>query len=130
MFAEHGALHPEQLPDSVSTEIPLRALVETAAVGFPSLDFATRNHDIVSFNSAFHAASERIKLSGKSRKSSSLQKRRLSCCYCLPVAPFDLEAMCIQAKPTNDCRCSACPVSCDKTAFVGYDVCSAPFYLS
>jgi hypothetical protein len=131
MFAEHGALHPEQLPESVSTDILRRALVETPAVDFPSIDLAALSHDILSFmHSAFHAASERIKLSGNTdvfEPARGVDSAVVLAGYGLSVAPYDLEAMCILAKPTNDIDAALTLFSRDKTAFVGYDVCSAPF---
>jgi hypothetical protein len=134
MFAEHGALHPEQLPESVSTEILRRALVETAAVGFPSIDLPALSHDILSFmHSAFHAAAELIKLSGKVtdvfEPARGVDSAVVLAGYGLPVAPYDLEAMCIRAKPTNDIDAALALFSRGKTAFVGYDACSAPFCL-
>jgi hypothetical protein len=134
LLAEHGALHPEQLPESVSTEILRRAIVETAAVDFPCTDLTALSHDILSFmHSAFHAASERISLSDKVtdvfEPARGVDSAVVLAGYGLSVAPYDLEAMCILAEPTNDIDSALALFSRDKTAFVGYDVCSAPFYL-
>jgi hypothetical protein len=49
--------------------------------------------------------------------------------YGLPVAPFDLEASRILAKPSNDIDTVLALFCRDKGAFVGYSVCDAPFYL-
>ena len=134
LLAEHGALHPEQLPESVSTEILRRALVETAAADFPCTDLAALSHDILSFmHSAFHAASERISLSDKIsdvfEPARGVDSAVVLAGYGLPAAPYDLEATRILEKPTNDIDAALALFSRDKTAFVGYDVCGAPFYL-
>jgi hypothetical protein len=47
----------------------------------------------------------------------------------LPVAPFDLKAMRILAKPSNDIDTVQALFSADKGAYVGYRTCDAPFYL-
>ena len=47
----------------------------------------------------------------------------------LAVAPYDLEATRILEKPSNDIDTVLALFSRDETAFVGYDVCDAPFYL-
>jgi hypothetical protein len=47
----------------------------------------------------------------------------------LPVAPYDLDAGRITDQPTNDIDAALFLFSSAKTAFVGYDVCAAPFYL-
>ena len=47
----------------------------------------------------------------------------------LPVAPFDLEAMRIRAKPSRDIDTVQALFSADKGAYVGYSTCDAPFYL-
>jgi hypothetical protein len=47
----------------------------------------------------------------------------------LPVAPFDLARTRILGKPSNDIDTVLSLFSPDKTAFVGYSTCDAPFYL-
>jgi hypothetical protein len=47
----------------------------------------------------------------------------------LPVAPFDLAATRIRAKPSNDIDTVQALFSADKGAYVGYSTCDAPFYL-
>jgi len=49
--------------------------------------------------------------------------------YGLPVAPFDLVTQCILAQPSNDIDTVLELFSSDKGAFVGYNVCAAPFYV-
>jgi len=49
--------------------------------------------------------------------------------YGLPVAPFDLEAMRILAKPSSDIDTVRALFSGDRGAYVGYSTCDAPFYL-
>jgi len=49
--------------------------------------------------------------------------------YGLPVAPFDLEAMRILSKPSNDIDTVLDLFSRDKGAYIGYSSCEAPFYL-
>ena len=49
--------------------------------------------------------------------------------YGLAVAPFDLEAMRILAKPSSDIDTVLALFSRDKGAYVGYSSCDAPFYL-
>jgi len=49
--------------------------------------------------------------------------------YGLPVAPFDLEAMRILAKPSRDIDTVRALFSADRGAYVGYSTCDAPFYL-
>jgi len=46
----------------------------------------------------------------------------------LPVAPFDLLATRILAKPSNDIDTVLELFSSDKGALVGYNSCAAPFY--
>ena len=47
----------------------------------------------------------------------------------LPVAPFDLKALRILAKPSKDIDTVLALFSRNKTALVGYSACDAPFYV-
>jgi hypothetical protein len=47
----------------------------------------------------------------------------------LPVAPFDMEQMCIKAEPSNDIGTVHKMFAADDKAIIGYSTCDAPFYL-
>jgi hypothetical protein len=134
LLAAHDASHAEQLPEAMSREIFRRALVETAAADFPCADLEALSHGIQSFtHSAFSAAFERVRLSKKSsdvfEPTRGVDSAVVLAGFGLPVAPYDLEATRILEKPSNDIDTVLALFSCDETAFVGYDVCDAPFYL-
>jgi hypothetical protein len=134
LLAEHSGMQVEQLPQSVSREILRRALVDTAATDFPCADLDALSHGIQSFtHPAFCAALEQMKLSKKSSNvfepARGVDSAIVLAGLGLPVAPYDLETARTLEKPSRDIDAVIALFSRDKTAFVGYDVCNAPFYL-
>jgi hypothetical protein len=118
----------------VSREIFRCALVETAAADFPCADLEALSHGIQSFtHPASCAALEQMSLSKTSsdvfEPARGVDSAVVLAGLGLPVAPYDLEAVCILEKPTKDIDTVLALFSRDKTAFVGYNVGEAPFYL-
>jgi hypothetical protein len=135
LLAEHGASRPGELPGPLQSQLLQRAILETAAANFPAANLQQMDHGFRSFaHSAFIAAIERMRVSCKSPCDAFEMTRGIHAAvvlagYGLPVAPFDLEAMRILAKPSNDIDAVQELFSRDKGAYVGYSTCNAPFYL-
>jgi hypothetical protein len=135
LLAEHGASDPGELPRSLQRQVMQRAILETAAANFPAAKLDMLKHGLRSFaHSAFLTAMARMRLSCKSlgdafEMTSGIYAAVVLAGYGLPVAPFDLEAMRILAKPSNDIDTVLDLFSRDKGAYVGYSTCDAPFYL-
>ena len=112
-----------------------RAILETAAVDFPTANLQQMDHGFRSFaHFAFDEAMQRMKLSCKTPGDAFEMTRGVYAAvvlagYGLPVAPFDLGASRILAKPSNDIDTVLGLFSRDKGAYVGYSTCDAPFYL-
>jgi hypothetical protein len=135
LLAEYGASDPGELPPALQSQLFQRAILETAAASFPAANLEILKHGFQSFaHSAFLAAMERMTMSCKSLGDAFEMTRGIYAAvvlagYGLPVAPFDLEAMRILAKPSNDIDTVLALFSRDKGAYVGYRTCDAPFYL-
>ena len=135
LLAHHGVSNPSKLPTALQEQILQRAIVATAAATFPTANIEMLKHGFRSCaHSAFLAGIERMKLSCRDEGDAFEMTRGIYAAvvlagYGLPVAPFDLEASRILAKPSNDIDTVLALFSRDKGAFVGYSVCDAPFYL-
>jgi hypothetical protein len=135
LLAEHGASDPGELSRALQSQLLRSAILETAAANFPAANLEMLKHGFRSFtHSAFIAAMDRMRLACKSPGDAFAMTRGIHAAvvlagYGLPVAPFDLEAMRIVAKPSNDIDTVLALFSADKGAYVGYSICEAPFYL-
>jgi hypothetical protein len=136
LLAEHGAADPGELPRSLQSQLLQSAILETAAATFPGANLEILKHGFRSFiHSAFLSAMDRMVLSCKRPGDAFEMARGIHAAivlagYGLPVAPFDLEAMRIQAKPSSDIDVVQALFSADKGAYVGYSTCDAPFTYS
>jgi hypothetical protein len=135
LLAQHGASDPGELPRAVQGQLLQRATLETAAINFPAGNLEMLKHGLQSLlHSAFLAAMDRIRASCKGQGGAFEMTRGVRAAvvlagFGLPVAPFDLKAMRILAKPSNDMDTVQALFSADKGAYVGYSTCDAPFYL-
>jgi hypothetical protein len=135
LLAEQDTADPRELGPAASADILRRAMLETAAVDFPTANLQQLDHGFRSFTHfAFDEAMQRMKLLCKNPGDAFEMTRGLYAAvvlagYGLPVAPFDLEASRILAKPSNDIDTVLGLFSRDKGAYVGYSTCDAPFYL-
>jgi hypothetical protein len=135
LLAEHGVSDPDELPPALQSHLLQRAVIETAAVHFPTGNLEMLKHGFQSFtHPAFCDAMKRMRVSCKGMSDAFEMTRGVYAAivlagYGLPVAPFDLEGMHILAKPSNDIDTVLDLFSCDKGAYVGYSSCEAPFYL-
>jgi hypothetical protein len=108
LLAEHGASDPGELPLARQSQLLQSAIIEAAAANFPAANLEMMKHGFRSFtHSAFLAAMDRMKVSCKSQGDAFEMTRGIHAAvvlagYGLPVAPFDLEATRILAKPSND----------------------------
>jgi hypothetical protein len=136
LLAQHGASDPGELPRAVQGQLLQRATLETAAINFPAGNLEMLKHGLQSLlHSAFLAAMDRIRASCKGQGGAFEMTRGVRAAvvlagFGLPVAPFDLKAMRILAKPSNDMDTVQALFSADKGAYVGYSTCDAPFYCS
>jgi hypothetical protein len=135
LLAEHGASDPGELPRALQSQLLQRAILGTAAANFPAANLEMLKHGFRSLtHSAFLTAMERMTLSCRSPCDAFEMTRGIHAAvvlasFGLPVAPFDLGAMCILAKPSNDIDTVLDLFSRDKGAYVGYSSCEAPFYV-
>ena len=135
LLAEHGARDPGELPAPLQLQLLESAIVGTAATTFPTGNLEMLKHGFRSFtHSAFASAMERMALSCRGAGDAFEMVRGVHAAIALagwglPVAPFDLGAMCIRAKPSRDIDTVQALFSADKGAYVGYSTCDAPFYL-
>ena len=135
LLAEHGASDPGELPLDVQIQLLQRASVEAAAASFPTANLEMLQHGLRSFtHPAFNTAMERMNLSCRTPGDAFEMTTRIHAAvvlaaYGLPAAPFDLQAMSILAKPSNDIDTVLDLFSRDKGAYVGYSSCEASFYL-
>ena len=110
-------------------------MIGAAATTFPTGNLEMLQHGLRSASHpAFVSAMERMALSCRSAGDAFEMARGVHAAivlagWGLPVAPFDLEAMCIRAKPSRDIDTVQTLFSADKGAYVGYSSCDAPFYL-
>src|SRR5215471_1212383 len=135
LLAEYGVSDPSELPLDVQIQLLRRASVEAAAANFPTANLEMLQHGLRSFtHSAFIAAMDRMSVSCRTPGDAFEMTRGIYAAivlagYGLPVAPFDLQAMRILAKPSNDIDTVQHLFSRDKGAYVGYSSCEAPFYV-
>jgi len=134
-LAEHGGVDPRQIPRTLVGEIAQRALLEAAAANFPQAELGLLGHGIRSFaHPAFLPALERIMLSSKGGCDAFEMTRGIYAAivlagFGLPVAPIDLQGSRLLGKSSNDIDTVRALFLPEKTAFVGYSVCHAPFYV-
>jgi hypothetical protein len=135
LLAEHGASEPDEMPLALQGQLFQRAIIETAEANFPTANLEMLKHGFRSFtHSAFLDAMDRMRVSCRYPSDAFEMARGIYAAvvlagYGLPVAPFDLEAMRILAKPSNNIDTVLELFSRDKGAYVGYSACEAPFYL-
>ena len=135
LLAEHGVRDSSELPRPLQLQLLERAMIGAAATTFPTGNLEMLQHGLRSASHpAFVSAMERMALSCRSAGDAFEMARGVHAAivlagWGLPVAPFDLEAMCIRAKPSRDIDTVQALFSADKGAYVGYSSCEAPFYL-
>jgi hypothetical protein len=135
LLAEYGVADPGELPRDVQSQLLQRASVEAAAASFPTANHEMLQHGLRSFtHPAFNTAMERMNLSCRApgdafEMTTGIHAAVALAAYGLPVAPFDLQAMSILAKPCNDIDTVLHLFSRDRGAYVGYSSCAAPFYV-
>ena len=135
LLAEHGVSDPTELTPSEAGELLMRALSETAATHFPSANLELLAHGARSFaHPAFPQAFERVSIamtfpSDPLAPAAGVYAAIVLAGFGLPVAPFDLEKACVLEEPTNDIDTVVAQFARWKTAYVGYNVCAAPFYV-
>lgn len=135
LLDEYGVADPSEIPRTIVGELAQQALVEAAAGNFPQANLGLLGHGIRSFaHPAFLPALERIMLSSKGgcdafEMTRGIYAAIVLAAFGLRVAPFDLQGSRILGKPSNDIDTVCALFSSEKTAFVGYSVCDAPFYV-
>ena len=135
LLAQHGVRDSSELPRPLQLQLLEKAMIGAAAATFPTGNLEMLQHGLRSVSHpAFVSAMERMALSCRSAGDAFEMARGVHAAivlagWGLPVAPFDLEAMCIRAKPSRDIDTVQTLFSADKGAYVGYSTCEAPFYL-
>ena len=135
LLAERGVSDPRKLPRHLQVDILRRAMLEAAVENFPTANLEALDHGARSFSHpAFAPAWERMRLATKGGSDAFGMSRGVYAAvvlagFGLPVAPFDLVTTRILAKPSNDIETVLELFSCDKGALVGYNTCTAPFYV-
>jgi hypothetical protein len=135
LLAERGVSDPRELPRDLQVDILRRAMIEAAVENFPTADLEILDHGARSFSHpAFAPAWERMRLATKGGSDAFGMSRGVYAAvvlagFGLPVAPFDLVTTRILAKPSNDIETVLELFSSDKGALVGYNTCTAPFYV-
>jgi hypothetical protein len=135
LLAERGVSDPRELPRDLQVDIIRRAMIEAAVENFPTADLEILDHHTRSLtHPAFIPAWERMRVSCKGGNDAFGMTRGVYAAvvlagFGLAVAPFDLLATRILAKPSNDIDTVLELFSSDKGALVGYNSCAAPFYL-
>ncbi|MGA8761125.1 MAG: hypothetical protein WB611_33285 [Stellaceae bacterium] len=135
LLAQYGVRDSSELPGPLQLQLLERAMIGAAATTFPTGNLEMLQHGLRSVSHpAFVLAMERMALSCRSAGDAFEMARGVHAAivlagWGLPVAPFDLEAMCIRAKPSRDIDTVQTLFSADKGAYVGYSSCEAPFYL-
>jgi hypothetical protein len=135
ILAERGIEDPRQLPRALGLQLAERAMLEAAASISPTGNLEMLKHGFRSAtHPAFFDAMDRIRVSCKYPADAFEMVRGIYAAVVLaglglPVAPFDLDAMRIKAKPSNDIASVQELFAADKGACVGYNTCDAPFYL-
>jgi hypothetical protein len=135
LVAERGVSSPRELPRDLQVDILRRAMLEASIENFPTANLEALDHGIRSFlHPAFAPAWERMRLATKGGSDAFGMSRGIYAAvvlagFALPVAPFDLVTTRILAKPSNDIETVLELFSSDKGALVGYNTCTAPFYV-
>jgi hypothetical protein len=135
ILAERGIEDPRQLPRALGLQLAERAMLEAVASISPTgnLEMLKRGFRSAT-HPAFFDAMDRMRVSCKYPSDAFEMVRGIHAAVVLaglglPVAPFDLDAMRIKAKPSNDIDAVRELFATDKGAYVGYNTCEAPFYL-
>jgi hypothetical protein len=135
ILAERGIEDPRQLPRALRLQLAERAMLEAAANISPTGNLEMLKHGFRSAtHPAFFEAMDRMRVSCKYAADAFEMVRGIHAAVVLaglglPVAPFDLNAMRIKAKPSNDIDAVQELFAADKGAYVGYNTCDAPFYV-
>jgi len=108
LLAQHGVRDSSELPRPLQLQLLERAMIGAAATTFPTGNLEMLQHGLRSVtHPAFLSAMERMALSCRSAGDAFEMARGVHAAivlagWGLPVVPFDLEAMCIRAKPSRD----------------------------
>jgi hypothetical protein len=135
LLAKRGVRDAHELPREAATQILQQAVVETAAINFPSVDIGSLSHVFGSFtHSEFGPAFTRaISQLEKQNDAFAMTEGRDAAVALaglgLAVAPFDRKTLRISGEPSNNIAAVLGRFRTMKTAFVGYSVCDSPFYL-
>ena len=134
LLAEQGVSGLSELPRSEAAALQLKAVSDVAPHFSPAeLDRLSHSaHSI--WHPAFLPALERVSIatnfpSGPLAPAAGVDAAVVLAGFGLPVAPFDLEGARILEKPSNDIDTVVAQFTRQKPAFIGYNVCAAPFYL-
>jgi len=107
LLAEHGALHPRELPPAVASEIFRRAVIETAGANFPTANHEALGHGIRSFvHPAFVPAWDQVRSStaigsDAFAMASGADAAVMLAGFGLRIAPFDFKQGILE-EPSND----------------------------
>jgi hypothetical protein len=135
LLKKYEVSDPSELSPVLQRQLLQSTVLETAAVNFPETNLEMVKHQFRSFlHSAFLSAMDRMMVSCRDQSDAFDMTRGIYAAvvlagFGLPVAPFDLQATRILAKPSNDIDTVLDLFSRDKGAYVGYSTCEAPFYL-
>src|SRR6478609_4514773 len=135
LLKKYEVSDPSELSPALQRQLLQSTVLETAAVNFPETNLEMAKHQFRSFlHSAFLSAMDRMMVSCRGQNDAFDMTRGIYAAvvlagFGLPVAPFDLQAARILAKPSNDIDPVQALFSADKGAYVGYSTCDAPFYL-
>jgi len=135
LLKKYEVSDPSELSPALQRQLLQSTVLETAAVNFPETNLEMIKHQFwSSLQSAFLSAMDRMMVSCRGQSDAFEMTRGIYAAvvlagFGLPVAPFDLQAARILAKPSNDIDPVQALFSADKGAYVGYSTCDAPFYL-
>jgi len=135
LLKKYEVSDPSELSPALQRQLLQSTVLETAAVNFPETNLEMVKHQFRSFlHSVFLSAMDRMMVSCRGQSDAFEMTRGIYAAvvlagFGLPVAPFDLQATRILAKPSNDIDTVLDLFSRDKGAYVGYSTCEAPFYL-
>ena len=135
LLAEQGVKDPAELPEALQLELLQSATLGAVAATCPTgnikeLRHWLRSHSHPTFQAAMNEVALLRKVPGEAFDIlSGAHAAVFLAGWGLPVAPFDLEEMCIKAEPSNDIDTVHKMFAGDNEAIIGYSTCDAPFYL-
>jgi hypothetical protein len=134
LLAGQGTSDPNELGPAASAGLLRRAIIEAAAVDFPTANLPQMDHGLRSFaHPAFVPAWERVRsstaIAGDAlQMASGVDPAILLAGFGLRVAPFDFNQGVVE-HPSNEIDAVQAMFSRWPNAFVGYSSCDAPFYV-